>query len=54
MQVANGSATPLLHLLSLVLLGAMLLLLSRFLWQEVSTVLTGYSRREEGDDVGQG
>ncbi|MCY4527105.1 MAG: hypothetical protein OXB89_10925 [Anaerolineaceae bacterium] len=52
--MANGSAWPLWHLLSLVLLALLLLLLSRLLWHEIFDVLTGYATGEESDDVGTG
>lgn len=51
--MAEGSALSLLHWLSLALLAWLLLSLSRLLRREVNTVLTGYSRREGGEDVGQ-
>ena len=52
--MANGSALPLLHLLSLALLVSLLVLLSRLLWREIVTVLSGYPRPGKGEDVGQG
>ncbi len=52
--MANGSATLPSHLLSFALLASLLVLLSRLLWREIIAVLTGYTRRGEGEDVGQG
>ncbi|MCE2490176.1 MAG: hypothetical protein J4G17_09405 [Anaerolineae bacterium] len=51
--MTNGSAWPLLHLLSLALLALLLTLLSRLLWREIFTVQGGYASGVESDDVGK-